>query len=143
MKNRLLLQVGLVLLGGLWLAGCSAHGAAPESDGTPTKPRVIQESDGNVFAVGRPEQFPLATATKHAAPSELTVTGTVNPDIARAVTEGLEQGGILPILKHIPGHGRATAESHLALPVVDTPQNELEKPERRSGAAVHGAGSDG
>ena len=46
--------------------------------------------------------------------------------IARAVTEGLEHGGILPILKHIPGHGRATADSHLALPVVDTPQNELE-----------------
>ena len=46
--------------------------------------------------------------------------------LARAVTEGLEQGGILPILKHIPGHGRATADSHLALPVVDTPKNELE-----------------
>jgi len=46
--------------------------------------------------------------------------------IARAVTEGLEQGGILPILKHIPGHGRATADSHLALPVVNTPKNELE-----------------
>ena len=46
--------------------------------------------------------------------------------IARAVTEGLEQGGILPILKHIPGHGRATADSHLALPVVDTSKNELE-----------------
>ena len=46
--------------------------------------------------------------------------------IARAVTEGLEQGGILPILKHIPGHGRATADSHLALPVVDTAKNELE-----------------
>jgi beta-N-acetylhexosaminidase len=46
--------------------------------------------------------------------------------IARAVTEGLEQGGILPILKHIPGHGRATADSHLALPVVDSPKNELE-----------------
>jgi beta-N-acetylhexosaminidase len=46
--------------------------------------------------------------------------------IARAVTEGLEQGGILPILKHIPGHGRATADSHLALPVVDAPKNELE-----------------
>src|SRR4029077_7584582 len=29
--------------------------------------------------------------------------------IARAVTNGLEQGGILPVLKHIPGHGRATA----------------------------------
>jgi beta-N-acetylhexosaminidase len=46
--------------------------------------------------------------------------------IARAVTEGLEQGGILPVLKHIPGHGRATADSHLRLPTVDTPPNDLE-----------------
>src|SRR5215467_10282386 len=46
--------------------------------------------------------------------------------VARAVTEGLEEGGILPILKHIPGHGRAMADSHLSLPVVDTPKNELE-----------------
>jgi beta-N-acetylhexosaminidase len=46
--------------------------------------------------------------------------------IARAVTEGLEEGGILPILKHIPGHGRAMADSHLRLPVVDTPKDELE-----------------
>ena len=47
--------------------------------------------------------------------------------IARAVTEGLEQGGILPVLKHIPGHGRATADTHLRLPTVDTPKNELER----------------
>jgi beta-N-acetylhexosaminidase len=47
--------------------------------------------------------------------------------IARAVTEGLEQGGILPVLKHIPGHGRATADTHLRLPVVDTPRAELER----------------
>src|SRR5436305_2150682 len=47
--------------------------------------------------------------------------------IARTVTEGLEQGGILPVLKHIPGHGRATADTHFKLPVVDTPQNELER----------------
>jgi len=47
--------------------------------------------------------------------------------IARAVTEGLEQGGILPVLKHIPGHGRATADSHLRLPDVKTPRNELER----------------
>jgi beta-N-acetylhexosaminidase len=46
--------------------------------------------------------------------------------IARAVTEGLQQGGILPVLKHIPGHGRATADSHLRLPTVDAPKNELE-----------------
>ena len=36
--------------------------------------------------------------------------------IARAVTEGLEQGGVLPVLKHIPGHGRAAADSHFRLP---------------------------
>jgi beta-N-acetylhexosaminidase len=47
--------------------------------------------------------------------------------IARAVTEGLEQGGILPVLKHIPGHGRATADTHFRLPVVDTPGAELER----------------
>ncbi len=47
--------------------------------------------------------------------------------IARAVTEGLEQGGILPVLKHIPGHGRAMADSHFRLPTVDTPRSELER----------------
>jgi beta-N-acetylhexosaminidase len=47
--------------------------------------------------------------------------------IAKAVAEGLEQGGILPVLKHIPGHGRATADTHLRLPVVDTSKAELEK----------------
>jgi len=48
-------------------------------------------------------------------------------DIARAVTQGLEQGGVLPVLKHIPGHGRATADTHFRLPVVDTPRAELER----------------
>jgi beta-N-acetylhexosaminidase len=47
--------------------------------------------------------------------------------IARAVTDGLEQGGILPVLKHIPGHGRATADTHVRLPLVDTSQTELER----------------
>jgi beta-N-acetylhexosaminidase len=46
--------------------------------------------------------------------------------IARAVTEGLEQGGVLPVLKHIPGHGRATADTHVQLPTVATPESELE-----------------
>src|SRR6186713_1323619 len=46
--------------------------------------------------------------------------------IARAVTEGLEQGGVLPVLKHIPGHGRATADSHHKLPVVASDRATLE-----------------
>jgi len=46
-------------------------------------------------------------------------------EIARAVTNGLVEGGVLPVLKHIPGHGRATADSHAALPTVDTTVSEL------------------
>ena len=46
--------------------------------------------------------------------------------IARSVTQGLEEGGVLPVLKHIPGHGRATADTHFRLPVVDASKQELE-----------------
>jgi beta-N-acetylhexosaminidase len=47
--------------------------------------------------------------------------------LGRAVADGLAEGGVLPVLKHIPGHGRANADSHLALPVVDTAPEELER----------------
>lgn len=47
--------------------------------------------------------------------------------IARAVTDGLAQGAVLPVLKHIPGHGRATADSHHRLPTVDTAREELDR----------------
>ncbi|GKY87565.1 glycoside hydrolase family 3 N-terminal domain-containing protein [Sinisalibacter aestuarii] len=40
-------------------------------------------------------------------------------DIAGSAAEGLVKGGVLPVIKHIPGHGRATADSHLDLPHVD------------------------
>ena len=46
--------------------------------------------------------------------------------LGRAAAEGLIAGGVLPIIKHIPGHGRAKADSHLELPVVDTPWDELD-----------------
>ena len=47
--------------------------------------------------------------------------------IAGAVAEGLLAGGVLPVLKHLPGHGRAAADSHLKLPVVDTDRATLEQ----------------
>jgi beta-N-acetylhexosaminidase len=46
--------------------------------------------------------------------------------IARAVADGLAEGGVLSVLKHIPGHGRATADSHARLPVVNTQRAVLE-----------------
>jgi beta-N-acetylhexosaminidase len=45
--------------------------------------------------------------------------------VAGAVADGLLAMGVLPVLKHIPGHGRATADSHLALPVVETDRETL------------------
>ena len=45
--------------------------------------------------------------------------------LGRAVIEGLMEGGVLPVMKHIPGHGRALADSHLALPRVATTAEEL------------------
>ncbi len=46
--------------------------------------------------------------------------------IAGAIAEGLLSGGVLPVLKHLPGHGRAGADSHHKLPVVDTDRATLE-----------------
>lgn len=46
--------------------------------------------------------------------------------LARAQSEALLDGGILSILKHIPGHGRATMDSHETLPVVSASLAELE-----------------
>lgn len=53
-------------------------------------------------------------------PSQVAILG-------RAAAEGLLAGGVLPVVKHMPGHGRAGADSHLALPVVEAPREELER----------------
>src|SRR5215467_2029642 len=46
--------------------------------------------------------------------------------IAKAIANGLLTGGVLPVLKHLPGHGRATVDSHHKLPVVETDRATLE-----------------
>jgi beta-N-acetylhexosaminidase len=46
--------------------------------------------------------------------------------IAGSVARGLLNGGVLPVVKHLPGHGRATADSHQALPVVSADRAALE-----------------
>ncbi|MCW9032817.1 MAG: beta-N-acetylhexosaminidase [Rhodospirillales bacterium] len=44
-----------------------------------------------------------------------------------AACQGFLSGGVLPVIKHIPGHGRAMVDSHKALPIVDATPEELEK----------------
>jgi beta-N-acetylhexosaminidase len=46
--------------------------------------------------------------------------------LGRAAAEGLIAGGVLPVVKHMPGHGRARADSHLELPLVEAAYEELE-----------------
>lgn len=46
--------------------------------------------------------------------------------LASETVDGLMAGGLLPVMKHMPGHGRANADTHFDLPVVDTPLDTLE-----------------
>ncbi|WP_416907062.1 MAG: beta-N-acetylhexosaminidase [Polymorphobacter sp.] len=58
--------------------------------------------------------------------------------LGRATLDGLRQGGVCGVVKHIPGHGRAAADSHLELPVVEASLEALERdfePFRRLAAA--------
>ncbi|MGQ0674857.1 MAG: beta-N-acetylhexosaminidase [Rhodospirillales bacterium] len=57
----------------------------------------------------------------HGATPELVAT------LGRAVCEGLLEGGVMPIIKHIPGHGRSTVDSHRELPVVRESEAELKR----------------
>ncbi len=60
-------------------------------------------------------------------------------ELGRAFCDGLLAGGVLPVIKHIPGHGRARVDSHHQLPVVETPRAELEVSDFRPFVALAGA----
>jgi beta-N-acetylhexosaminidase len=47
--------------------------------------------------------------------------------LGQSVVDGMLDGGVLPVIKHMPGHGRARADSHMELPVVETSRAELER----------------
>jgi len=77
-------RMALLFVLGLFLAGCGQSKGDPKAEAPPPV-KVESEQDLNVFQVDRPEQFPLATAVAHDSASQLTVTGTVTPDITRSV----------------------------------------------------------
>lgn len=68
----------------LGLVGCG-RGADASDAGAPPPLKVEKAEDANTFTVENAAQFPLIAAVEHVAPSELKTTGTVNPDISRAV----------------------------------------------------------
>ena len=65
------------------LPGCD--GRVDAASEAPPPPNVVPDVDLNLFAVDHPEQFPLVAASAHPNVSELVVTGTVTPDVARNV----------------------------------------------------------
>jgi cobalt-zinc-cadmium efflux system membrane fusion protein len=67
-----------------FLAGCGESKGDPKAEAPPPA-KVEREGDANLIQVAHPEQFPLATAVAHESRSQLTVTGTVAPDISRSV----------------------------------------------------------
>lgn len=46
--------------------------------------------------------------------------------LGRAACDGFLEGGVIPVVKHMPGHGRAMVDSHKGLPLVNTSRDELE-----------------
>src|SRR6266446_1052700 len=75
--------MALLFVSGPFLASCGQSKGDPKAEAPPPV-KVESEQDLNVFQVEHPEQFPLATAAAHDSASQLTVTGTVAPDITRS-----------------------------------------------------------
>jgi cobalt-zinc-cadmium efflux system membrane fusion protein len=67
------------------LAGCGAKAHADPAAGAPPPAQVEKQTNGDAFSVDHPDQFPLVTAGQHDAAPELSVTGSVNVDVSRAV----------------------------------------------------------
>jgi membrane fusion protein, heavy metal efflux system len=84
MNRRDLAILSLPLIVALFSTGCSGGKSDPQAEAPPPL-KVERVEDRNVFQVDHPERFELAQATEHIALPQLRVTGTVNPDIARAV----------------------------------------------------------
>jgi beta-N-acetylhexosaminidase len=60
-------------------------------------------------------------------------------ELGRAVIDGLLDGGVLPVIKHMPGHGRAAADSHFALPRVDASVEALSSTDFVTFRSLNGA----
>jgi len=77
--------VALLAAASLFLISCGGDSKKDAAAEAPPSAQVEHEGDANIVQVDNAAQFPLATAAEYKAASQLTVTGVVNPDIARTV----------------------------------------------------------
>jgi cobalt-zinc-cadmium efflux system membrane fusion protein len=103
------------LVASLVLAGCGDKVEANPKLGAPPPVDVIHESDGSMFRVDHPEQFPIATAGQHDAAPELNTTGSVSADVSRNIPViSLASGRIVEIDARL---GDAVTKGQLLLKV--------------------------
>jgi cobalt-zinc-cadmium efflux system membrane fusion protein len=84
MKRKDFAILSLLLIVSALGTGCSGGKSDPQAEAPPPL-KVERVEDRNVFQVDHPERFQLTQAAEHLATPQLRVTGTVNPDILRAV----------------------------------------------------------
>ena len=73
-----------------------------------------------VLDLALPEHAPARSATAPSAPIPRSSAA-----LGQSAIAGHLAGGVLPVIKHLPGHGRARVDSHIALPVVDSARATL------------------
>ena len=113
----------IAALGGL--APARPPGLARASSPTISLPLGITVDCAPVIDVPVPGADPIiGDRAWGAEPDSVTERGL-------AVCDGLMAGGVLPVLKHIPGHGRGTVDSHVMLPIVVTDRATLDSTDFR------------
>ena len=94
--------VAFLLAVSLALVACKKQGSG---DTGPSQLPVVKKGDMSLVSVENPGQFPLVTAESYEAPSELEVTGTVNPDVSREIPViSLASGRVVDIKARLNDH---------------------------------------
>jgi beta-N-acetylhexosaminidase len=103
--------------------------------------RILHEWGFNVNCApvldigGNPDNKVIGTRAYGQTADEVIVYGL-------AVLQGLQNAGMLAVVKHFPGHGDTATDSHLALPVIDQPLAQLQEEALRPFIAALAAGAD-
>jgi membrane fusion protein, heavy metal efflux system len=102
MTRNSLLMIAVCLTACVSVTACKKEDAG---DIGPVKLPVTQSGDMSLVSVDEPDQFPLVAADSYEAPSELTVTGSIFPDIAREIPViSLGSGRVVDIKARLDDH---------------------------------------
>jgi cobalt-zinc-cadmium efflux system membrane fusion protein len=113
--NMIAVAAAASLAVSLILSGCGQKVQANPKLGEPPPADVVHESDGSLFRVDNPKQFPIVTAGEHDAAPELKTTGTVTADVSRNIPViSLASGRIVEIDARL---GDAVTKGQLLLKV--------------------------